>query len=254
MASFDLSRFLRYRLGHFCARFPSSIASFRSLIRPIPSSGSDVIAILVMENTPFHFGAISQDPFNIILPLFDAYEYSNIPFQRAHDRPDRIIYCQEPALPLYYSSSHSASKSQHHISVSFTSFYIAEHLIRIYISSSFISPHQFSSVLSLSGTFGHFPSGLTYQIRMSLFNFGQFFNYRLALFCARFPSSLSSFRSLICTTSPSGSEDMAVLVMESSFYVSDRYLKIRCTSSSHSLMLTTSRLYLSNAPKIAQIG
>jgi hypothetical protein len=83
------------------------------------------------------------------------------------------------------------------------------------------------------------------------FDLHQFCTYRLGLFGARFSLSIASFQYLMRPISPSGSEDMEVLVAESSFFVSERYPNIRCTSSSCFLTLNTTRSYLPNAPKIA---
>ena len=75
----------------------------------------------------------------------------------------------------------------------------------------------------------------------------------LRSFGARFVSSAASFRPHLRPISSSGSEDMEGLVIESPFFVSERYLKIRPTSSFQLLTQNTTPSWLSNVPKNAQI-
>ena len=75
----------------------------------------------------------------------------------------------------------------------------------------------------------------------------------LRYFGARFASSAASFRPHMRPISSSGSEDMEGLVIESPFFVSERYLKIRSTSSFQLATQNTTPSWLSNVPKIVQI-
>ena len=145
MSLFDLRRYWSYRLGLFGSRFPSSIASFRPLIHPISSSGSEVMEFWLWSYHFFCLRATSQDPFHHVLSSFDAIDHLIISFQRAKDRPDRSTRSSDKAPSLYPSSSYSPPERSHHIPVILLSFFTVQHSIYIYFSTPFCSPHPFST-------------------------------------------------------------------------------------------------------------
>ena len=150
MSLFDLRRYWSYRLGLFGSRFPSSIASFRPLIHPISSSGSEVMEFWLWSYHFFCLRATSQDPFHRVLSSFDAIDHLIISFQRAKDRPDRSTRSSDKAPSLYPSSSYSPPERSHHIPVILLSFFTVQHSIYIYFSTPFCSLHQFSTALLFS--------------------------------------------------------------------------------------------------------
>ncbi|KAF8805370.1 hypothetical protein BYT27DRAFT_6674509 [Phlegmacium glaucopus] len=127
MLSFDLRHFRTNFRALFTAQFASSVASFRALMRPLLSIGSEDMEFWRWRH-PFCFREISQD-------LLSSGTVQLLL---------RTSFVIVPLLIPFCTS---------HISPIFISFFVIQHSFHIYSSSSFWSHHLFlfasSSSLSI---------------------------------------------------------------------------------------------------------